>query len=333
MSQNNRSCSLISISLDGHRSDYVDFFNNLLKSKGINANLIRTPLKVLNIKDPTLFLMVEESFFQYFFISILRSVKGLKSCGLLFRGKEAANAKSLKLLLKKYLLKFLLNFKNISTLSIIPFPIDNRLQEICTDWIFDPQLWDIDVEETKKVKSKLSQETLIAAKGKKIIISLGVQNKDKGFDNFVRLLTDNKQYKDEFLFIAAGKLDKNLEKEADEFTNAGGILINRFIDNDEMMSLYNIADIVYAVYDQKYDQASGILGRAIQLNKPVMIRENSVSNKICQEFGFPHIAVNFDDNTIDKITYDGFQTENGKTYNQSEIKKISLDKINKYLGL
>jgi hypothetical protein len=61
--------------------------------------------------------------------------------------------------------------------------------------------------------------------------------------------------------------------------NAGAIVVDRFVSDDELASLYSCADFMWSCYSPTYNQASGIFGRAVQYGVPSIVRKGSYIHK------------------------------------------------------
>jgi hypothetical protein len=83
-----------------------------------------------------------------------------------------------------------------------------------------------------------------AAKGRRICVAIGRQDRDKGFDQFVRFWLDNPALRDEVLFVCGGKVVAELGDLAQAFEEAGGLAFNRFITDEELFDLYAVSDMV-----------------------------------------------------------------------------------------
>lgn len=265
--------TLVSHSFDGHRREYVSLAESLCKTEGHESRVVTSWTATLWDPAPVLFLMIEENFSGYLAAALARAVQGRRTAGLLFRGREAANASSTRLTGKRLLLKTLRKISGITTLSIVPFSVDPRLAQVADGWIDDPQLWDI--EDTAPITTPLSQSLQEAASGRRIVISLGGQNEGKGFRFFTRAWAEAHSLRDRWLFVAAGKVAAAEAESAAAFKAAGGLLLDRFISDEELASLYGIADVIWGVYAPTYDQASGIFGRAVQYDAPILVRRGS----------------------------------------------------------
>ena len=69
---------------------------------------------------------------------------------------------------------------------------------------------------------------------------------------------------------------------------------NRFVSEEELIALYASSDLVWAFYDEEYDQASGIFGRALQFGVPSIIRSGSLVDRLCKIEKIPSLALTTD---------------------------------------
>lgn len=101
------------------------------------------------------------------------------------------------------------------------------------------------------------------------------------------------------LFAFGGKVDAGCVESEASLSSAGGFACNRFISDEELLAFYANADLIWCAYSKDYDQASGILGRAVQLGIPAVVRKGSLIQKLCELEGFAHVAI---DDTADGST-------------------------------
>ncbi|WP_139165891.1 hypothetical protein [Paracoccus tibetensis] len=104
---------------------------------------------------------------------------------------------------------------------------------------------------------------------------LGALSRAKGFDAFVRLAQTKSDAKADRLYVAAGQLHLDSEDLAAELERDGGLVFSRRLTEEEIHSLYGIADRIWACYSAEYDQSSGIFGRAVQYGAVPIVRLNS----------------------------------------------------------
>ena len=277
----------------GHRKEYIKYCEEELS--GERLYMFSSFFK----RKKIIFLMIEECFLAYFFISIIRSLFRMETYGLLFRGLEVIEKHSLRHRIKYFLLCILKCNPYIKTISIIPFFIAEKLDEIADDWIFDIQFYDLDFfrrTAIDNVKEDIAIKVLPKLKlnGRKIICALGRQDINKGSKEFVRIYNEYESLRDKFIFVMAGACSGISQSDCEKFESNGGILINRNISNGELLRLYEISDLIWACYSPKYNQSSGIFGRALQLNKMVIVRVGSVTEKICLSIDFDaNLALKF----------------------------------------
>ena len=180
-------------------------------------------------------------------------------------------------------MKALRSIENIKSLSIIPFFVCPKAESICDDWIYDFQFWDKKFLEslTNKVEVDEVVEFIRSkAAGRRIVCAIGQQNKNKGFDEFVKLYLSSEGVQEKYLFVSGGKVSGIDEGLAEAFENSGGLLINKRISDSELVALYHAADVVWACYLPEYDQSSGVLGRALQYQKLVIVRRGSIAESL-----------------------------------------------------
>ncbi|EDX80022.1 hypothetical protein BBAL3_1179 [Brevundimonas sp. BAL3] len=82
---------------------------------------------------------------------------------------------------------------------------------------------------------------------------------------------------------------------AADFVGAGGVVVNQFISDEELSSLYGTATVVWGVYAPHYDQASGIFGRAVQYGKPILLRRGSSIARHAEVLGARAVAIDYGD--------------------------------------
>lgn len=295
---------LYSASEMGHRASYITLFSTIF-----SARRAKSLVEAVLSSKPILFLMVEESFGAYAITAVLRALIGRRTAGLLFRPGPAIAPTNTRLRLKSSILRLLKAMPRVTTITILPFDVDPRMAEIADDWIHDPQLWDLTETEKGDVRRwraertdgpGLAGENRRAAGQRLVVTAIGRQDRDKGFDLFVKLYAASAVLRKRTLFAYGGKVDLKLDNDAETFEQAGGAAARRFISDTEMLELYACADLIWATYAQGYDQASGIFGRAVQLGLTPIIREGSLIHRQCVIEDLPHLAIT-DETALDRI--------------------------------
>jgi len=277
-----------SMSESGHRLEYIKFSKvELGGARVFGWDLLIT-------KNPLLFLMVEESFFLYILVALIRSLFGRRTVGLVFRGRECVQRSSLRLKVKYLVMRMLKRINNIRSISIVPFFVVPEIKNICDDWIYDFQFWDkgfleslVEVAEVNKTVKSIEAQ----AKGRKVVCAIGKQDKSKGFDQFVRMYLSSETLREKYLFVSGGKVNDIDESLVKDFVESGGLLINKRISDSELVALYKAANVIWACYSPEYDQSSGVLGRALQYEKSVIVREGSIAEKLAIKFKSPVLSL------------------------------------------
>jgi len=276
-------------STDGHRGSYLSLLGGLLN--GVRAS---GPWQMLRAPTPVFFLTLEGAFGLYCFIASLRVLSGRQTLGLLLRPGPALTGQSLRLRIKRRILKWLRCMPKVQTFTILPFSVEPGLAEIADGWIHDPQLWDLTAKERRqeeRAEGAICADIRKAAAGRRICCALGRQDKSKGFDWFADLYAEHLPLRETLLFAFGGKVDGEVAASLASFEQAGGFACNRFVTDSELLDIYAAADLIWCAYDPGYDQASGILGRAVQLGIPVMVRRGSLAHRLCKIEGFAHLAI------------------------------------------
>ncbi len=271
----------------GHRLEYIKFSERYLGGERVFSFF------GLFSRKPLLFLMIEESFFLYVLVALLRSILGRRTVGLVFRVRECLERRAFKLKVKYFILFYLKKNKHTRSLSILPFNVMSGAGEICDGWIYDFQFWDREFLESLTIEAEVKEVVLKIQKtaaGRRVICAIGKQDESKGFDEFVRLYLGSKALQEQYLFVSGGKVLGISDALLDQFEYSGGLLLNKRITDSELVGLYRASDIIWACYSPKYDQSSGIFGRALQYDKTIIVRESSIIGKLAEGIANKYIG-------------------------------------------
>lgn len=289
---------VFSRSNDGHRGEYIDVLKRLFRCRVSDSLWV-----LISSPTPVAFLMIEEAFVQYVFVTLIRAAFGRRTVGLLFRPRPVVESSRGRHRFKRLTLQMLLCVRESATLTIVPFSVDPRFASIAKSWIYDPQLWDLETEERTNISAVamgrlhperlplIAKKIVDSAAGRVIVGAIGRQTTEKGFDIFADMFRASSRIRARYAFACAGMVDANLRKSVGEFIRHGGVVIDRRISRDELLAVYGAVDLVWASYHRDYDQASGIFGRAVQLGIPVIVREDSLLHRLCIVEGLAHLAV------------------------------------------
>ena len=113
----------------------------------------------------------------------------------------------------------------------------------------------------------------------------------------------------------------------EKFKQCGGMAINRFVNEDELTALYASSDIIWAFYDEDYDQASGIFGRAVQFGVPSIVRYLSLVDRLCSIEKIPVLSLSSEKINLKSLERASYLDEiNGMNF-QKKFKKISINNL------
>lgn len=281
--------------LTGHRAAYLDFVKRILGGERVSGSAL------LLHKGPVLFLMVEDNFGLYVLTGLSRAVLGRRTAGLLFRPGPALAGQSLRLRFKRKLLQLLRHVPALQTLSIVPTPLDPRIGDIVDGWIHDFQLWDLSEVDRSRIAAMrdegrggdpeamaMLKASRAHAAGRPLLVSLGMQNRSKGIERLAASMREGGTAG--WAVLVAGRFDEASATARAEIESLGGLVVGRHLTDGEIEAAYAASSAVWCLYDPAYDQASGILGRAVQLGLPAIVRRGSFSEALCRIEKAPHAA-------------------------------------------
>ncbi len=283
--------NLISFSSCGHRASYNEVLAKLLGERGIKLATGYTQATI------SFFPWLDDNILVFIRTSLVNMLLGRRTVGLFGRPGDCFRKDRMKYPFKKFVFSVLKRLPGTRVLTILPFYIDPRFENVANGWIHDPQLWDLSLlmPPHERKGGSFTHEICRHANGRKTIVALGGQSELKGFDFFVKLWQENLGLQERYLFIAAGEVAAKCKQEARDFVDAGGFLIDRFISDEELMEFYAGADIVWSCYSPFYDLASGIFGRAFQFGKPAIVRKGSYIAAVASYLDPLTLALPYDD--------------------------------------
>lgn len=290
------SVRLIIANPNGHRAQYLEVLLRLLPNS-VRAP-VPPPLRTLCWTHNSLFfLTLDDHSLAFLATAALRSALGRRTAALFLRPAECFRPGRWKYQLKRLLFRAVSKMPGVVILTILPFSVEPRFAEVATGWIDDPQFWDMSVFDVPQTESadQITERVEETAAGRAVVLALGGQNRIKGFDFFSRLWCGSARIREKFLFCAAGAVAPEEEAAKGRFCKAGGLVIDRRLENEELLRLYEHANAVWSCYAPDYDQASGIFGRAVQFGVPSLVRSGSFLEKLASEHDHRHLAMPFDD--------------------------------------
>lgn len=274
----------------GHRGQY-----NAMLARLFNLRRADFSRAMLIARAPVLCPQIEAAPALFALTCLVRGLLGRRTVGFLLRPLPALHGASLRLWMKRLTLMLLRRWPGAQVLTILPFAVEPALARIAHGWIHDLQNWDMQLDQDTLSAGDLAQDIRRAADGRSVCCAIGRQERSKGFDRFTALYGSEPALRNAMLFAFGGKVAPDLAQASRDFAVQGGYGIDRFVTDAELVELYGAADLIWCVYAPDYDQASGVLGRALQLGIPVAARRGSAIAAICANEGHPCIALDDDD--------------------------------------
>jgi hypothetical protein len=281
---------------DGHHAEYDRVLEAALAPLEIYLHRVPAAHLSKNVKAPLFYSFMDTRPAETIAAlarATARSLMGRATIGLFFRPGDCFIKGSIKATFRRLLFRFVSRLPHVHILSILPPDVFPRLLEVATDWIYDPQLWDLHYldEPSSEPSPQIVAELAAASRGRRLLIALGKQNKSKGFDYLVDIWCESPRLREQYIFVVAGKLDAPSAAQARRFVDLGGMLVNQRLTNGDLLYLYKRADIIWSCYDPGYNQSSGIHGRAVQLGVPVLVRSDSSIDRLGKLVGHPSLGL------------------------------------------
>ena len=284
----------------GHRASYRDLLAAELGLEALTgpaSHYMRELLKARRV----LFATLDGDIERFLLIAFLRSLLLRRTCGI-FIGplRYLDKPGSLRDRLRGVGLRIVKRLPRVEVFSVIPHPVRPQLGLVTSGWIHDPQLWDLKLGTNGLPQTELSRKVQHLKGQRRLIIYLGKASRRKGLPDLAHLTAGLEQ---EVLVVVAGQVLEDGKLAAQELIDRGMVVEDRFISDEELFSLYGVADYVWCVYPPSYDQASGVFGRAVQLGVVPLVRSGSVLDDYVRFMGTR--AVSLAD--VNKMTPLGFR--------------------------
>ncbi len=279
---------------------YIDALSGGKPKEVITAALDFATIRLLSSKPgPVIFVTIDDSLFHYILCSLIRSTLRRKTVGIFLQPLGIAKNNTIKDAVKVLFLSLLVKLNLLLILSIYPQRLAFGAFKYYSEWIFDPAFWDL--SEKTKLTNKIVTENYCNFKFEPdtlYVLFLGTISNRKRFDLFVECCVANNN-SPEVKFLAVGEKYISQENIRDvvpdstfsRFTDFGGVFIEKYPSEEEVIYFQGNAQFHWAFYAQNFDQSSGVAGRAYQLNKHLIVRKNSLISELLDDLDFPKIAL------------------------------------------
>lgn len=228
-----------------------------------------------------LFATMEDSLLFFALVALVRDLLRRPTAAIFMNPRTFFEPETVRMRVKRTLAKILNARPRIAMISILPYALDPRHADISRGWMYDPELWDLG---NASAEPAAAPGTLAAAFARigaaPYLLLAGRIDGAKGFDFFVAALRHARARGLDLAFVAAGSVSPSCAGQAGEFERLGGILIDRFLADDEFLALQRSAGCLWACYRPDYNSSSGIFGRAVQLGKRVIVNRDSYLDRL-----------------------------------------------------
>ena len=254
---------------------------------------LRNILPLLRARS-VLFGTIEDHYIGFIVVALLRAFLGSRTVGLFLRPQTCFKRDdTLRLTWKGWFFSVLRRIRGVSVGTIIPFAYAPHYAQIACFGVMDPHMWDKGDTSSCALDYNLANTLAHIAQGRQILAFLGAVTPIKGIDYLLDLLSQPEWPEDKLFVVVAGKVVTGLAARVQQMPSHRCLIIDRFVSDLELDTLYGCADLIWACYRPDYDQASGIFGRACQFGKMAVVRTGSQIDQITKQLSLSVIRLNF----------------------------------------
>ena len=273
----------------GHRATYRDFLARRLGLDPATGGIGWAMGRRLIRADHLLFGTIGgRTAFKAVLISLIRACRGKRTSAICMGGDWYKDEdRPLRSAVTLMLYRMLDAIGLLKVYSIIPYQLMPDLTRTTSDWILDLCLWDLQVKKPCELtkQTNLSDRVLEVANGRTIVLFLGKATQRKGYRSLVAIARSIGQ---QSLIVSAGQVSVECRSDADALREMEMIVEDRRITEDELLSLYGVADYVWCRYDESSSSmSSGVFGRAVQLQKTAVVPAGSYLDRLAKLLGHP----------------------------------------------
>ncbi|MCP9234077.1 hypothetical protein NMG46_28395 [Mesorhizobium sp. LMG 17147] len=280
----------------GHKASYLATLGDVFGMDKVFGNVTAKMFyKLVRCKE-LLFATLDEHVLSFILISVARSV-ARKNTVALFLRPEQCFLPGLKYRLKWLLFRALRHLPGLTVIAITPFDVAPRYAQVAAAGVYDPQYWDLHdgVSIPSPKETRLSADVRSMAGRRRLCTAVGVLNAGKGLEFLADTLEKFPVIREHTQVVVAGSTNPHTRGVLTRLSDAGSVVIDRFLSDAELLSLIGTSELVWACYDPRYDQASGVFGRAVQLGSVPITREGAIVSQVASESGIPSLAVRYGD--------------------------------------
>lgn len=256
------------VSADGHRANYVRIFADVASGSGAIGRLrdnIGALLTARHLVLPTF----ESAPKRFALVALVRALLGKRTALVLLRAHLVAHRSPLNRLLHSFTLGALAASRAILLMSIVPIA-RGRVEPI-----EDPEFWDLTDEQLCSSASPLADRVAKRANGRTVLLMTGVLELPKGLGTLRDIYATDARLIERLYPVLAGAIEPDARRACQELEAMGAHVEGRRLSDEELLSLFRVADAVWCCYAPSRDMSSGVFGRAIQFGAAPVVRKGS----------------------------------------------------------
>lgn len=273
----------------GHRGSYRDFLSTRLNLATATGKIDKAMARRLIAADRLLFATVSQgTAFKAVLIAMVRALLGKRTSAICMAGGWYLDpARPMRSTVAGLLYRLLDATGRFRVFAIIPYELMPELSRTTSDWILDLCLWDLPshVSPDSLPQTALSKQAIETAAGRSIVVFLGRATARKGYSELADLA---RSIDSDALIVSAGLVSEDCRSDAAALRTLGMIVEDRRISEEELISLYGVADYVWCLYDESSSSmSSGVFGRAVQLGRPAVVPAGSYLDRLARLLEHP----------------------------------------------
>lgn len=285
------------VSSEGHRQSYLDTLGRMFELEPISGRMNAVLFRRLVTADRLLFVTLDDHVPSFSAIAMARSLLAIPTVALFLRAQKCFESGKWYYSTKRRLFRTMRHLPRLTIATIMPFEAAPHYAEIAHAGVCDPQYWDLYENDAlrRPPATSLSDHVRARAAGRHVLCALGSFGTRKGLVFLTETLERFPRITEHTLVVGAGRVPPEVAPLSSRMAAAGALIIDRFITDAEMESLYGVSDCIWSCYEPDYDQASGVFGRAMQFGVEPVVREGSLIGAFAAANGIGHIAVTYGD--------------------------------------
>jgi hypothetical protein len=270
---------------DGHRANYVKIISRLFDAESLIAPVRPSLSRLLAARY--LFLPTFESApLPFFLLAVTRAVFNRPTATIMIRGHIAHPGRPVWNFMRQAVRRIMQYFSAIRIFRIAPAG-PGTLARTGGVAIEDPEFWDLPRAVVENPgTTDLSCRVVQAAAGRTVLMVLGTLDMMKGLA-FLEEILGHPDWQDagSLCIVCAGPLSPDVAEKCPVLVAKSVVFEARYLTDAEIFSLYPVSDILWCCYSPDYDMSSGIFGRALQFDRPTVVRAGSLLEKMQRQSG------------------------------------------------